>query len=213
MSPSVRVRSHTHTHRHTFCLHVTLSCRGELRWCCSSGLKADSGGWKIIMVFCFFLLKCLTGWVFFGRLVASHGNIANKQKTLRGYFYCDVKNSTIYFSFFLIPPLFWTWFQFPLKKKVNKQIEIVTFLFTVTESENFCQASKSGFKSFHKSYKAEDDRSFRNATFSCLCCFILCTRRLEVTLLSYAEHALQIATVLPKCSFKRHSVGFKQDCF
>lgn len=46
--------AHTHTHTDMFCLHVTLSCRGELRWCCSSGLKADSGGWKIIMVFGFF---------------------------------------------------------------------------------------------------------------------------------------------------------------
>lgn len=151
--------------------------------------------------------------MFFGRLVSSHGNLANKLKTLRGYFYGDVKNTTFSFlvlrlcnSIFILSVI-----PVSFRKNVNKQIEIVTFL--LNWIWKFSQTSKSGFKSFNKRYKAEDHRSFGNVTFICLCCFILCTRCLEVTLLSYAEHVLQIVTVLPKCSFKRHLVGFKQGCF
>lgn len=92
-----------HTHTHTDTRFVSMwRWAAEVSWgdAAAQGWRQTLAVGRLLWFFVFFLLKCLTGWVFFGRLVASHGNLANKQKTLRGYFYGDVKNSTIYFSFF-----------------------------------------------------------------------------------------------------------------
>lgn len=86
-------------HTHFVSPNLSLSCGGEPRVHYGSELKAEAGGWKIIMFFLFlFFFKCLTGFT-----VIEFIFVTNKPKTLMGCFslLCQ-KEITLTFFFWLL---------------------------------------------------------------------------------------------------------------